>query len=208
MIYPFFKRLFDLVTSISLIVLLSPLWLAGALVVKLGSPGPLFFIQTRGGKDGKPFKLIKFRTMSATHVHDPTEVVPLSHPGITRLGLVLRRTKIDELPQLINVLIGDMSIIGPRPTIMDQVVAYNDFERRRLKVRPGCTGLAQVNSNGTVPWSERIRYDVYYVEHLTPWMDLAILLKTFAVVLLGEKRFTRPFDKSPYAENSKNHPPS
>jgi len=202
-IYLLFKRLFDLVISIALIVLLAPLWLIGILAVKISSPGPLFFVQTRGGKDGKPFTLIKFRTMSASHVHDPTEVVPLSHPGITRTGLLLRRTKIDELPQLLNVLIGDMSIIGPRPTIMDQIVAYNDFERRRLNVRPGCTGLAQVNSNATVPWGERIRYDVYYVDHLSAWMDAKILLKTIAVVLLGEKRFTRPFDESPYAETSK-----
>lgn len=204
MIYLAFKRLFDVVTSATLIVVFAPVWLAGALAVKLSSPGPLFFSQTRGGKDGKPFTLIKFRTMRASHVHDPTEIVPLSHPGITRIGHVLRRTKIDELPQLLNVLTGDMSIIGPRPTIMEQVVAYDDFQRRRLRVRPGCTGLAQVNSNATISWDERIRYDVYYVDHLTPWLDAWILIKTIAVVLLGEKRFSRPFDESPYAQKTQN----
>ena len=204
MIYAFFKRLFDVFVSVTLIVLLVPVWLATVVAIKLSSPGPLFFVQTRGGRDGNPFSLIKFRTMRADHVHDPTEIVPLSHPGITRLGHLMRRTKIDELPQLFNVLIGDMSIVGPRPTIMDQIVCYDSFQKRRLQVRPGCTGLAQVNSNATVSWDERIRYDVYYVDHLTPWLDAQILLKTIAVVLLGELRFSRPFDESPYAKKAQN----
>ena len=208
MIYAFFKRLFDVLVSSTLIVLLIPVWIAAALAIKLSSPGPLFFVQIRGGRDGKPFSLIKFRTMRADHVHDPTEIVPLSHPGITRIGQVLRRAKIDELPQLFNVLIGDMSIVGPRPTIMDQIVRYDAFQRRRLNVRPGCTGLAQVNSNATVPWSERIRYDVYYVDHLSPRLDAQILLKTIAVVLFGELRFSRSFDESPYAKRTQDHNPS
>jgi len=204
-IYPFFKRLFDVLVSFTLIVVLTPVWMAAAVAVKFSSPGPLFFVQTRGGRDGKSFSLIKFRTMRAGHVHDPTEIMPLSHPGITRVGHVLRRTKIDELPQLLNVLIGDMSIVGPRPTIMDQIVCYDAFQRRRLKVRPGCTGLAQVNSNATMSWDERIRYDVYYVDHLTACLDAMILLKTVAVVLLGELRFSRPFDESPYAKRTQDH---
>jgi len=204
-IYPFLKRLFDVLVSFMLIVLLAPVWIAAAVAVKFSSPGPLFFVQTRGGRDGKPFSLIKFRTMRAGHVHDPTEIVPLSHPGITRIGHVLRRTKIDELPQLLNVLIGDMSIVGPRPTIMDQIDRYDAFQRRRLRVRPGCTGLAQVNSNATVSWDERIRYDVYYVDHLTGWLDAVILLKTVPVLLLGEVRFSRPFEESPYAERTRKH---
>ena len=113
------------------------------------------------------------------------------------------RYLIDELPQLFNVLIGDMSLIGPRPTIMDQIERYNDFQRRRLEVRPGCTGLAQVNGGTALTWDERIDYDVYYVDHLSAVFDLMILAKTLPVIVLGEPRFARTFDESPYARRSK-----
>ncbi len=196
--YATVKRGFDILFSAVLIVLMLPVWLFAVCVVKLSSPGPLLFSQPRGGLKCRPFISYKFRTMAADHVHDPTEVMPLSHPNITPLGRFLRRTKIDELPQLFNILKGDMSLIGPRPTIMDQVNNYNDFQRRRQDVRPGLTGLAQVNTNPEMDWDERIKYDVYYVEHLGPGLDLLILLKTFAVVLLGEKRFSRTFEQSPY----------
>ena len=202
MIYPLVKRLIDIVVSFVLIVPLLPIGAIVALVIKLDSPGPVFFIQKRGGRYGKPFNLIKFRTMRADHVHDIREVIPLIHGNITPVGRFLRRTKLDELPQLFNVLRGDMSLIGPRPTIMEQVERYDDFQRRRLDVRPGCTGLAQVNSTPLVPWDERIRYDVYYVGHLGPLMDLGILFKTLLVLFLGEERFARPFDQSPYARQT------
>jgi lipopolysaccharide/colanic/teichoic acid biosynthesis glycosyltransferase len=146
--------------------------------------------------------------MRPDHVHDPREVVPLAHQNITTLGRLLRRTKIDETPQLFNILRGDMSIIGPRPTIMDQVLKYDAFERRRLEVRPGLTGLAQVNSNATMSWPERIKYDVYYVDHLGPALDAWILLKTVAVVIFGEERFSRVFEESPYGALGRNTPPS
>jgi len=201
-IYLFVKRTIDIVVSFTLIVVLAPVWLVAAVIVKLSSPGPILFAQSRGGRLGRPFTLYKFRTMRADHVHDPKEIVPLGHSGITPVGRWFRRTKIDELPQLINVFIGDMSLIGPRPTIMEQIERYDDFERRRLAVRPGCTGLAQVNSNATMSWAERIRYDVYYVDHVGPLFDLMILLKTLLVVILGEERFTRPFDESPYAKKT------
>ena len=202
MIYPLVKRLIDIVVSFVLIVLLIPIMAVAALAIKLDSPGPVFFIQKRGGRYGKPFNLVKFRTMRADHVHDIREVIPLIHGNITPVGRFLRRTKLDELPQLFNVLRGDMSLIGPRPTIMEQVERYDDFQRRRLDVRPGCTGLAQVNSTPLVPWDERIRYDVYYVGHLGPLMDLGILFKTLLVLFLGEERFARPFDQSPYARQT------
>ena len=202
MIYPLVKRLIDIVVSFVLIVLLIPIMAVAALAIKLDSRGPVFFIQKRGGRYGKPFNLVKFRTMRADHVHDIREVIPLIHGNITPVGRFLRRTKLDELPQLFNVLRGDMSLIGPRPTIMEQVERYDDFQRRRLDVRPGCTGLAQVNSTPLVPWDERIRYDVYYVGHLGPLMDLGILFKTLLVLFLGEERFARPFDQSPYARQT------
>ncbi|MBI4580179.1 MAG: sugar transferase [Planctomycetes bacterium] len=197
-VYAVIRRVFDIVVSLALIGLLLPVWVAAVIAIKLTSPGPLLFSQPRGGRGGVPFTAYKFRTMRADHVHDPTEVVPLGHKNITPLGRFLRRAKIDETPQLIHVLIGHMSIIGPRPTIMDQVVRYDAFERRRLEVRPGLTGLAQVNSNATMSWPERIKYDVYYVEHQGPRLDLLILAKTIAVLFLGEQRFSRRFEDSPY----------
>jgi len=197
-VYPFVKRLMDIVVSAVLIVVLAPVWLLAVAAVKVTSPGPLFFVQIRGGRGAEPFRSMKFRTMRADHVHDPTEIVPLSHTAITPVGRWLRRTKIDELPQLLNVLAGDMSLIGPRPTIMEQVRSYDEFQRRRLEVRPGITGLAQVNGNTALSWDERIKYDVYYVDHLSFGFDLMILFKTLWVVARGESRFTRRFDESPY----------
>ncbi len=199
-IYFAIRRIIDVLVSLTLMLLLLPVWLVTAVLIKLTSPGPLLFSQTRGGFRGVPFTAYKFRTMRADHVHDPTEIVPLSHGSITPFGRFLRRTKIDETPQLFNILHGDMSIIGPRPTIMDQVVRYNAFERRRLDVRPGITGLAQVNGNASMTWAERIKYDVYYVDHVGPRLDFSILLKTVAVVIAGEERFSRPFEQSPYGE--------
>ena len=190
----------DVFVSLALILLLLPVWLATALAIKLTSPGPLLFTQTRGGRRGRPFTSYKFRTMRSDHVHDPTELMPLTHSSITPVGRSLRRLKIDETPQLLNILRGDMSLIGPRPTIMEQIEAYDAFERRRLEVRPGLTGLAQVNGNAAMSWPERIKYDVYYVDHVGPWLDLQILCKTVAVIVLGEERYSRPFEQSPYAE--------
>jgi lipopolysaccharide/colanic/teichoic acid biosynthesis glycosyltransferase len=197
--YLVIKRAVDLIVAPVLIILSSPAWLFGAVATKLSSPGPLFFTQERVGRNGQTFRLYKFRTMRADHVHDPTEFMPLHHGGITRIGRMLRRTKIDELPQLLNIFKGDMTLIGPRPTIMEQVREYNDFERRRLNIRPGLTGLAQVNGNAGISWQERIKYDVYYVDHVCPSMDLMILLRTIYVVFAGEQRCVRLFEDSPYA---------
>jgi lipopolysaccharide/colanic/teichoic acid biosynthesis glycosyltransferase len=192
------KRPFDIIVSLVLIIVLSPVLLLAALAVKLTSPGPLFFRQERTGKDGVPFSPPKFRTMRADHKHDITEIVPLGHTAITPAGRWLRRLKIDELPQLFCVLRGDMSLIGPRPTIPEQTRAYDDYQWRRQLVRPGVTGLAQVNSAANRSWEERIHYDVYYVAHHNVLMDMAILAKTLPVILLGEERFARPFSQSPY----------
>jgi lipopolysaccharide/colanic/teichoic acid biosynthesis glycosyltransferase len=201
-LYLVIRRALDIAVSLALMTLLLPIWIVTTIAVKLTSPGPLLFSQTRGGYKGRPFIAYKFRTMRADHVHDPREIVPLGHGNITPLGRFLRRSKIDETPQLWNILRGDMSIIGPRPTIMDQVVRYDAFERRRLDVRPGLTGLAQVNSNATMSWPERIKYDVYYVDHFGPLMDAWIVIKTVAVVILGEQRFSRTFEQSPYGRSA------
>lgn len=193
------KRVFDLFAVSLLLVLLSPLLLVAAALVKLTSRGPLFFVQDRAGKGGAIFRVVKFRTMRGDRTPDPKELVPLDHPDITPIGWFLRRFNIDELPQLIHVLNGDMSLVGPRPTLPDQVAAYDDFRRQRQLVRPGITGLAQVNGSTAIPWDERILFDIAYVRRCSLRMDLGILLRTKWVLLAGERRCARPFKDSPYA---------
>jgi len=202
------KRPFDVVAALLLVVLLSPVLVAAALLVKLTSRGPIFFSQDRTGKDGVVIRPLKFRTMRGDRKPDPAELVPLHHPEITPVGRVLRRLKIDELPQLFNVLTGDMSLVGPRPTLPDQTEKYDAFQWRRQLVRPGIAGLAQVNSSASRSWDERIRYDVHYVAHHGFWMDMGILLKTVIVVLLGEDRFARPFEQSPYGRGNPSASPA
>jgi lipopolysaccharide/colanic/teichoic acid biosynthesis glycosyltransferase len=179
-----------------MLVLLGPFFVVIAIIMKLSERGPVFFSQTRSGLGGKKFTIYKFRTMRIDRKHDPFEYVSADHGDITRLGRLLRRVKFDETPQVWNVLKGDMSLIGPRPTVPEQVVKYNDFERRRLEVRPGCTGLAQIHGGITLSWPEKIKWDVYYVDHLGPMMDLRIFFKTFIVVLGGDKKFTRTIDQA------------
>ncbi len=193
------KRAFDALGAVVLLIALSPVLLLAGCLVKLSGRGPLFFVQKRAGRNGRPFRLVKFRTMRGDRTPDPKELVPLDHPDITSVGRVLRRFKVDELPQLINVLVGDMSLVGPRPTLLDQVARYDEFRRRRLLVRPGITGLAQVYGNPLVSWDERILFDVAYVRRCGPLLDLSILLRSVIVVLLGERRMTRPFDRTRYA---------
>ena len=197
------KRLIDLVAGLLVIVLFSPILLIAAVGTKLTSPGPVFFRQVRGGRNKREFCIYKLRTMVADRKPDPKEVVPLDHPDITPFGRILRRTKVDELPQILSVLTGHMSIVGPRPTLPDQVARYDEFQLQRLNLRPGITGLAQVNGNTALSWPERIKYDVYYVRHCSPALDLMILSKTVVVLLLGEARFARPFEQSPYARGGR-----
>jgi undecaprenyl phosphate N,N'-diacetylbacillosamine 1-phosphate transferase len=195
------KRAGDLLLAALALLALSPLMLAAALAIKLTSRGPTFFHQQRAGRAGRSFALIKFRTMLAGRTPDPKELVPLNHPDITTVGRLLRRTKIDELPQLFNVLAGHMSVVGPRPTLPDQIERYDLFERRRLHVRPGCTGLAQVNGNIALSWPERIKWDVYYVDNHSLWMDVKILLKTVVVIVAGEQRFVRHINQTDFAKD-------
>lgn len=192
------KRAVDLGLSLAGLLLVAPLVAVGVAAMKVTSPGPAFFLQVRTGRNGRAFRPIKLRTMTAGRTPDPNEIVPLDHPGVTRVGRVLRRFKIDELPQILNVLVGEMAFLGPRPTLPEQTRAYDDFQRRRLLVRPGLTGLAQVNGNTSISWEERIRYDVYYVRRHGFLMDVGIVLKTIPVIVLGEQRFARRFEESPY----------
>jgi len=194
------KRLFDAAAALILLLVLSPLLVLIAALVKLTSRGPVFFAQDRAGQDGRIFRLVKFRTMRGDRKPDPKELVPLHHPDITALGYVLRRFKIDEVPQLFNVIRGEMSLVGPRPTLPDQVAAYDAFRRQRLLVRPGITGLAQVYGNSLMPWDERILYDIAYVRRCGFFLDLSILLRTILVVFVGERRMTRPFVETPFVD--------
>ena len=161
------------------LVVTSPLLVAAGLAVKLEDGGPVLFRQTRVGKDGKDFELLKLRSMVVDAERTGAgHAVDRGDRRITRVGRLLRRTSIDELPQLWNIVRGDMSVIGPRPTLRYQVERYSERQRRRLDVRPGLTGWAQIQGRATLPWAERIELDVWYVEHRSPRVDLRILLRT------------------------------
>ena len=161
------------------LVLTSPLIGAAAFAVKLQDGGPVLYRQARVGKDGEEFELLKIRTMvvGAEKV-GAGFAVDRGDPRITRAGRLLRRLSIDELPQLWNVVRGDMSVIGPRPTLRYQVERYTPRQRRRLEVKPGITGWAQIHGRATLPWDDRIELDVWYVEHRSPKIDLVILVRT------------------------------
>jgi lipopolysaccharide/colanic/teichoic acid biosynthesis glycosyltransferase len=161
------------------LVVASPFLAAAALAVKLEDGGPVLFRQARVGKDGVDFELFKLRSMVVDAERKGAGyAVDRGDTRITRVGRFLRRTSIDELPQLWNVVRGDMSVVGPRPTLRYQVDRYTARQRRRLEVRPGLTGWAQVHGRATLPWDERIELDVWYVEHRSPLVDLKILLRT------------------------------
>jgi len=164
----------------------SPLLLIAAIAIKLTSRGPVIYRQKRIGKDGVPFELYKLRTMrlGADPVGVGTPVLE-GDPRVTAAGRVLRRFSLDELPNLVNVLRGDMAIVGPRPTLEAQVELYTPRQRRRLEVKPGITGWAQVNGRAGIPWEERIEFDVWYVDHRSPALDLRILGRTLRMLASG-----------------------
>ena len=171
------------------LALAGPFLAAAALAIKLDDGGPVLFRQTRVGKDGKDFDLVKLRSMTVGAEHVGAGfAVDQGDARITRVGRVLRRLSVDELPQLWNVLRGDMSVIGPRPTLRYQVDRYTDRQRRRLEVRPGLTGLAQVNGRATLAWDDRIELDVWYVDNRSPLVDLKILLRTPLALFGGTYR--------------------
>jgi lipopolysaccharide/colanic/teichoic acid biosynthesis glycosyltransferase len=161
------------------LALASPFLAASALAIKLTDRGPVLYKQRRVGKDGVEFELLKLRTMVVgAETQGAGWAVNKGDPRITRAGRLLRRLSLDELPQLWNVVRGDMSLIGPRPTLRYQVEKYDERQRRRLEVKPGITGWAQIHGRAALPWEERIELDVWYVEHRTPWLEAKILLRT------------------------------
>ena len=183
------NRVADLAIAGVGLALTSPVLAAAALAIKLEDGGPVLFRQTRVGKGGKDFELLKLRSMSVGAEHlGAGFAIDRGDSRITRVGRFLRRTSIDELPQLWNVLRGEMSVIGPRPTLRYQVDRYSARQRRRLDVRPGLTGWAQVNGRATLSWDDRIELDVWYVEHRSPLVDLKILWRTPLALFGGTYR--------------------
>jgi sugar transferase EpsL len=174
------KRCFDVVVAALGILMLSPLMVLLALVVRLSMGSPVFFRQRRPGRGGKAFTLLKFRTMKMEAVG--AEPVPDSE-RLTPLGRFLRHTSLDELPELINVLKGEMSLVGPRPLLMEYLALYNHEQARRHEVRPGITGWAQVNGRNAISWEEKFRLDVWYVDHRSMGLDMRILWMTVAGVI-------------------------
>lgn len=178
------KRLFDVVVSMFALLLLAPMILIVGILIwnKLGSP--IIFKQTRPGLGGKPFNMLKFRSMlDAYDEHGK----PLPNAQrMTRFGKILRSTSLDELPELWNVLKGDMSLVGPRPLLMEYLPLYDDFQKRRHEVKPGITGWAQVNGRNAISWEQKFDYDVWYVDHGTIWLDLKIIFLTVKKVFVRE----------------------
>jgi lipopolysaccharide/colanic/teichoic acid biosynthesis glycosyltransferase len=180
------KRLIDLAIAIPASLLAAPLIAIACLAIRLESPGHPIYRQRRVGRNGRPFEIYKLRTMvRGAEFTGAGLAIQEGDDRITRVGAFLRRTSLDELPNLWNVLRGDMSIVGPRPTVQVQVDQYTERQRGRLEVKPGITGWAQVNGRASLPWSERIELDLWYVEHRSTALDLEILAKTARLVLTG-----------------------
>jgi lipopolysaccharide/colanic/teichoic acid biosynthesis glycosyltransferase len=187
------RRGFDIVASSLALAFASPLLALAMLAIRLESRGPVLYTQRRAGRDGRPFDVLKLRTMvdGAEHIGAGL-AIDADDPRVTRVGALLRRTSLDELPNLVNVLRGEMSLIGPRPTLPVQVEQYTERQRGRLAIMPGITGWAQVNGRASLPWAERIELDLYYIEHRSLALDLQILWRTLAMVLGGSGLYKGP----------------
>jgi lipopolysaccharide/colanic/teichoic acid biosynthesis glycosyltransferase len=195
--YRIVKRLMDILVSLVVLLVGLPLWLVIALLVKLTSEGPVIYIQDRVGLKGKPFKMYKFRSMvnnADAQLQGLIDFDRLPEPvfkiqqdlRVTPLGKILRRWSLDEVPQFFNVLLGNMSLVGPRPEQVELVEKYNLWQRRRLKAKPGITGYQQIMSRGDPSLEKRIGFDLYYLKHQGLWLDLYILLRTIVVVIQGD----------------------
>jgi|SRR5690625_3269979 len=177
------KRIFDVVCSVLMFTILSPLLLIVAIMIKLDKKGPILFKQTRGGINQRHFSIYKFRTMVQN-----AENIGLKYkteendPRITKVGSFLRKYSIDELPQLINIIKGDMSMVGPRPALPVHTDNYNEYQLQRLQVKPGITGLAQIKGRNNLTWDEKIKWDVEYVKNVSFWLDIKIIFKTAGIV--------------------------
>lgn len=189
------KRLFDILFSLGWLILFSPLLLAVALLVRIKLGSPVLFVQERPGKDGRPFRMVKFRSM--TDARDASGNLLPDNLRLTPFGRFLRSSTLDEFPEMWNVLVGDMSVVGPRPLMMRYLPRYNAFQRRRMEVRPGVTGWAQVNGRNALSWDEKFALDVWYVDHRTFWLDLRIVALTFLRVFARSGIDHGPSDTMP-----------
>ena len=192
-----YKRVLDLLVGSLLMVVFLPVGLLLALLIRLETDGPVFFVQMRSGKDEKPFQLYKFRSMVVNDI-DPSELGPVKHNHVlvTRVGHFMRRTKLDEIPQLFNVLRGELSLVGPRPCLLTQVHSMTLTHRRRFNVPAGMTGWAEVNGNVELSLSEQLALDVWYVDHHSIWLDVQILIETLGVMIFGPRRNERAIQQA------------
>ena len=185
-IYKFIKRVLDIVCSILGIIVLSPILVIVSILIKLESKGPIIFKQLRAGKGSKPFYIYKFRSMKIETPNIATNDFTDSHVYITRIGKIIRKTSIDEIPQLFNILKGDMSIVGPRPLLTQYLPLYSEEQKKRHDVRPGLTGWAQINGRNSITWTEKFKLDVWYVKNRNFLLDLKIIFLTVKKVIIKE----------------------
>lgn len=179
--YHFLKRVFDIIFSLAWLIGFSPLLIVVGVLVRIKLGSPILFIQERPGKDAKPFRMVKFRTM--TDARDEAGNLLSDEVRLTPFGKFLRSTTLDEFPEMWNVLVGDMSVVGPRPLMMRYLPRYNKFQARRMEMKPGVTGLAQINGRNAISWDEKFALDVSYIDNSSFWLDLKIVVRTFFVVL-------------------------
>ena len=179
--YHFLKRVFDIIFSLAWLIGFSPLLLVVAILVRIKLGSPILFIQERPGQDAKPFRMVKFRTM--TDDRDEAGNLLPDEVRLTPFGKFLRSTTLDEFPEMWNVLVGDMSVVGPRPLMMRYLPRYNKFQARRMEMKPGVTGLAQINGRNAISWDEKFALDISYIDNSSLWLDLKIIVRTFFVVL-------------------------
>ncbi|QIH77977.1 sugar transferase [Macrococcoides canis] len=186
------KRIFDVMVSLFIIVPFLPLWIFIGILIKKDSEGPIFFLQDRPGYKGRIFKIYKYRTMKPdSDIRIKGKEVSLDDDRITKIGKVLRRTKLDEIPQTLNVLKGDMSLVGPRPERPESLKDYDEEIKKRLDMKPGMTGLAQVSGNIHLSLNDRYKFDVKYVEKFNLLLDFFIIIKTVFVIIFGEDKLKK-----------------
>ena len=197
------KRGLDILVSLSLLIFLSPLLVLIAIAIKLDSPGPAIFKQERAGKNGKPFIFFKFRTMKFEV--DPFGPSPKSCKDnrLTKIGRILREYSLDELPQLLNILRGDMSMVGPRPLYLSQIAEWSEGQKKRLSVKPGVTGLAQISGRGEITREQKLELDVKYVETAGFFVDAKIVLRTIGYVLKRRGIYEKQYSQTEYTRGVK-----
>jgi lipopolysaccharide/colanic/teichoic acid biosynthesis glycosyltransferase len=188
------KRLIDIIVSLIVLLILLPFWILVAILIKADSNGPVLFLQDRPGLNKKIIKVYKFRTMKpgSENMVKGKEVLK-DDDRVTAIGKFLRRTKVDEIPQVLNVLKGEMSLVGPRPERIESLADYSEEISKRLNMCPGMTGLAQVSGNIYLSLEDRYKLDVYYVEHFSLWLDFKIIVRTIGVVLFGEEKYVNKY---------------